>query len=234
VAKKKSLVCFGDFIEDNEKCDTCSENVDCFVEVYNKLNCFTLALNLGQCKQQLNCNNDPEKCGRVRDFLKFRENKKKCLGTLNQKSDECLLCQYLDECEIAEIFISNIGIDSEIIKNSIENELNEMRSVVDNCFGQFEFDDECYKDCDFALRCRKETGVVPGESCKYWRKEALKDLEIHFPCAMEDACSSYNTCLGILKNFHNKIISRQKKLKPFTTFQNLEEIRGSFKCSEDD
>lgn len=231
--KKKSLVCFGDFIEDNEKCDTCPSNIDCFGKVYGQLECFPLALDLGQCEKQADCSNDPEKCERIRLFLKTKE-RKSCIGQLNQKSDECLACELLNECEVAEILILNIGIDSETIKSNLVEEINQMKFVIDNCFGEFEFDNECYEDCDFALRCRREANILPGKTCKYWKKEHIKDLNSKFPCHLKDACSSYNTCVRMLKTYHEKIAKREQKLKPFKTFQNLEEMRKSLKWVKGD
>lgn len=221
--------CFGDFRLDKVECDMCEQNVDCFVRAFNKLSCFSLALVEGFCNVPSHeCHGEIVRCGSVR-FILDGMRKNECFSRVNQTSDKCLLCKDVRNCEIAQAIRANISLSVEQVNESIKAQLGEMGSLFDTCFRKYEFDEECHKNCDFLIQCRKESKVVPGVGCAYWDAKTEKDYENEIPCShvTYDKCLSSLTCKKILALIHEENKTIDDKMKIYKGFLSLDAIRDA-------
>ena len=218
--------CFGDFKLDKLECDTCSQNLDCFTRAFNKLPCFSSALLSGVCLySSALCDGDITRCNSVRFILRGMKNDN-CFMQVNQTDDKCLECQAVRFCEVAQAIKGNISLSVERVTESIKGQLKEMEISFDTCFKKYEFDEECHKNCDFLIQCRKESNILPGSKCKMWISGTEKNYDIVNPCDGIN-CLSVESCRELLLQIHEENRVIDDKMKVYRGFLTLDAIRDA-------
>ncbi len=239
MGKTETMKCFGDFTPNSEKCDKCEVNIDCFVKVYSSLECFRVALEdpQGECRGDRtagNCVEEKVKCSKIRSFL-FSQKAISCFGQFDQKSDTCLACHDFKRCEIFQIMIANLEISFQDIEDSIREQIQEFQTGDEQCFGKFDFEDECLISCDFLVHCRRESSVIPGVGCTYWKKVPEGNYEEENPCSLNDGsvtCPSMKTCVVLLEEIHVEGRKIDYKMRLYKGFLSLDEIREAAEISD--
>jgi len=247
-------MCFGDFTLSDKKCYSCSHNIDCFILAYSLEECFNLARNNDfSCSSLTVCSSEQSKiCTIARALLKKRSEKEyKCFGNIVQTSSECLLCKESENCEIYQALISDLSLDFNEINISFETQLRDITSGTNSCFGQFAFDKECETECDFLVRCRKKSNIIPAINCKFWPEVEMQDktgiykynpkdkvietkIPKSFSCVKNDVCLSKNNCTIIYTEILKNLLSRNKKSKIFSAFFALDSIRDLVEVDDEE
>jgi len=226
---KEVLDCFGDFTPGKEKCDTCEDNIECFLREYESISCFQQALNQKKCEKSLtsstvSCSTDEERkiCDSIRKIV-LAQQEKSCMGTVSQTSEECLLCDKVELCEYLQSLAGDLSLETKDIETSYKRDLEELSPSSGGCFGTFNFDEKCMKECDFIIRCRQESNILPDGLCRNFSNP--KENPIF--CETGKICPSYSsdTCLQIYLKLNKKLKKENEERKLFTGFSTVNQIR---------
>lgn len=163
-------------------CLTCKDNYDCFVSVMDGEICFirTSSPVCVECPT-----NGTVPCGNSEPFIRAcnlckritNERAGFCSGYAKAQIDNlgCFTCEKLSECEISELMLSNMASDRAYVAEDLNRKISYFRQVrkenpdnEDECFGDFRFDRSVCPECGYHIRCRMESGVIPGNRCKYF------------------------------------------------------------------
>ena len=229
-------ICFGHFVKgamfgiDNDtleknphKCLICPRAYECFFyqeESYgicSKERClshseycnyFESALTDGITSKEISLFN-VEVCNKMLEIKAMKE-KKECFSQPSSKP-ECIICPLFELCEIYEIARMNFSISINAIKDDIKNQIDCLKKE-SSCFGSYAFSEECRINCDWNVRCRIESNIIP-EKC-----ENFQDLEFLYtnidnkkepkePCSK---CMNLSLCLELIKELMKKRKGEEK------------------------
>lgn len=147
---------------------------------------------------------------------------------------KCLLCPdtILFDCEANEIQRSNPDKASYLAREKLQQQLNELDSGNDECFGNFTFEDQCWKECDFNVRCLRKSGILAGEDCTFFHEAGDgRDFEENF----EDSCFKclyIAECKKVAKEKTEKRKIEEKEKEVFGSFYSLDNIREKIMMEE--
>jgi len=227
--EKEVFSCFGDYTPGKEKCDTCEDNIECFLKEYESISCFQAALNQKGCEKSLtsstvSCSTDEERkiCDSVRKIV-LAQQEKSCMATVSQTSEECLLCDKVELCEHLQSLAGDLSLETKDIETSYNRDLEELSPNSGGCFGTFNFDEKCMKDCDFIIRCRQESNILPNELCKHFNSP--KENSVF--CGAGEICPSNSSgvCSQIYMKLDKKLQKENEERKLFTGFSTVSQIR---------
>lgn len=213
--------CFGSFDFSSEKCSTCSSsNIDCILISQQQELCFNNAIlgNLNLCKASTCPGDIRKKCTSTRYII---EKMKEMVCFSKPRIDnnvECLECKFLDECEAAELMRQNLDLTISKAEDLLKTQISEMLKEEGQCFGDFSFESACWDECQWALKCLKMSGIIPGKNCKYYNAETEK----------VNQCSRCN-----FKGFCERIVNSEREAKKmalestkiFRNFYDINKIR---------
>lgn len=102
-----------------------------------------------------------------------------------------------------------------------------MANSPEDCFGEFAFEDTCWNDCEFRIRCMIQSGIIKGEKCKFFPKVDPNILQATLPKleAFCETCIFLNFCKKELNEKIELIKKEWEEKKLFRTFFSLNEIR---------
>jgi len=210
-------ICFGNFDFIADKCTSCSGfNIDCLLKTSKQELCFSNAIqgDLTLCKSSACPENVRKKCTSARYILeKLKE--KSCFSSPEIKA-ECFECSLFDDCEAAELMKQNLNLTIDKSKELIKSQISEMLKEEGQCFGDFSFENACWEECQWSMRCLKLSGIIPGKKCKYHDKV--------FPPQCS-SCNFNNFCKEILTAEQEAEERAIESTKIYRNFYSVAEMR---------
>jgi len=209
--------CFGNFDFNSEKCAICSEfNIDCILKSLQGELCFSNAIqgdptlcNSSVCPKEIK-----KKCTSARYILEMTKIKA-CFSNPEIKT-ECFECNLFDDCEAAELMRQNLNLDISRAKDLIKTQISEMLKEEGQCFGDFSFEEACWNECQWTMRCLKMSGIIPGKKCKHY------DKDFGAQCA---SCKFNNFCKEIEIAEQEAEKKALESTKIFRSFYSVNEMR---------
>lgn len=211
--------CFGNFGFSAEKCATCFEhNVDCILVSLQSEMCFNNAIqmNLNLCKVSACPVEIRTKCNTARHILE-RIKTKPCFSKPKIKA-ECFDCDLFEECEIYELIRLNLNLTPNKAVSLLNRQISNMKNEEGQCFGDFSFDEVCWKECQWTVRCMKMSNIIPGQKCKHYSKIN----KFHPNC---DKCDFKKFCIELIISNQQEEKELRKSTKIFRSFYTISEIR---------
>ena len=217
-----------DFNLKDPKCQTCPENIACFINTKSSLE----GCRLNDPKHhEAYCNicqyDDRTLCLKIKEVQRQREDGCKHFGNpASQPSlEKCLICKedVFKSCEHTDLQFKNLGLSPSEVNQALENQLLELRTEDGKCFESFSFETACWEDCDYKVRCMRAGGIVPSEKCTYFPEEITLDRSI--TC---ENCNFSHICKEIYTLSLVEIKKEKEKKKLFQSFFSLGEIRNQF------
>lgn len=209
--------CFGSFNFDSEECAICSDhNIDCIIKSLQKELCFsnTIQGNPSLCNKSACPENIKNKCSSARYILdKMKE--KTCFSSPGIKV-ECFDCILFEDCEAAELMKQNLNLTMSKATSLLKSQISEMLKEEGQCFGDFSFEEACWNECQWSMRCLKMSGIIAGKNCKHYDKV--------FPpqCA---SCVFKKFCQGISWDEKETERLALESTKIFKNFYSVNEMR---------
>ena len=163
--------CYGNFNFNSEECAMCSDhNIDCILVSLRSEMCFSNAIqgDLTLCRSSACPETIKSKCTSAR-FILDKIKEKACFSTPGIKV-ECFECNLFDDCEAAELMKQNLNLTISRAKDLLKSQISEMLKEEGQCFGDFSFEEACWNECQWAMRCLKMSGIIAGKNCKYYDK----------------------------------------------------------------
>jgi len=143
-----------------------------------------------------------------------------------EKKEKCISCDLFSLCEIHDFMMRNPKMTIELTRQNIDKQLRELREEIGGCYGNFLFEKTCWEDCDFTIRCLKESGIIPGRDCGFFNidKGGLSE-ECNY-CLFSNSCKKEWEC------FQKELMEKREAKKMFITYFSLKEIRDEFLTEE--
>jgi len=210
------------------KCLDCNDHIKCFEDTIKKIpGCNLLAgepCTIGNCDYSIK-----RICYKVRTFYEQRKRICPTFGAKNEQLvEKCLMCpeETFSNCELAELQFFNFKLEPSELAGIVEEDLDEVKEEVGTCFRSFAFEKIC-NQCDFKLRCMRESGLRPNGECirfpKNFKKE--KKIDFHENCSK---CPMFNGCMESVTLALEKALKELEAKKMFNRFYTLGEIRNTF------
>ena len=207
--------CFGNFNFNSEQCAICSDfNIDCIIASLQSELCFSNAIqgDFGLCNSSACPENIKKKCTSAR-YILDKIKIKACFSNPEIKA-ECLECEFFDNCEAAELMKQNLNLTINKAKELIKTQISEMLKEEGQCFGDFSFEETCWNECQWSMRCLKMSGIIAGKNCKFYNKESGVTSTC-LKCNMKDFCE---------KIYLNELETERTALQATKIFRNFYSI----------
>jgi len=219
--------CFGTYDTSFEKdCVSCKEhNVECFITTMLKEACFQNAIHSEDLTCKNHCSaNIREKCEAVRWIL-TRVKEKACFGEEPVK-DDCLSCGLFNECEVAQLIRMNMNSSISEAELSLTEQIAEMKNEEGRCFGDFSFEKQCWEECQWTTRCRRESRVTGAPTCKFYDEENGADQHFCDKCYSKPECDFYH------KESLKEKEKEKEETKVFKSFFSITEMRETMEVKD--
>ena len=217
--------CFGSFNFNSEKCSTCSDNnLNCIITSLQQELCFANAIqgNLTLCKASSCPTQISEKCISAR-FILDKVKERVCFSEPSIKA-ECFDCKLFEDCEAAELMKQNFNLSIDKAKDLIKTQISEMMNEEGQCFGDFSFEEACWNECQWSIRCLKISGIIPGKRCKFYDKDKIHPF--NGPIATDCLhCSFVDFCNGIFEAKRKEEQLALESTKIFRNFYSVNQMR---------
>ena len=213
--------CYGNFNFNYEECAICSDhNIDCILISLRSEMCFSNAIqgDLTLCRSSTCPESIKKKCTSARYILdKIKE--RACFSTPGIKV-ECFECNLFDDCEAAELMKQNLSLTINRAKDLLKTQISEMLKEEGQCFGDFSFEEACWNECQWAMRCLKMSGIIAGKNCKHYQKD-----KVFHSSAQCSACNFKDFCQNILNSEKEAEEKALESTKIFRNFYSVNEMR---------
>ena len=228
---------------DPKTCLKCTENYNCIIELAKERDCGLFSSKNGPMIISTVCYNpttygctfDQQKiCQKVSQIIKCRINTCRNFGKPKENEIKgCIDCyrntnRVFQDCEIHEILLKDLELSFEEASRIVKREINKLESDPEDCFGQFAFEETCWQNCEFKIRCMMKSGIYKGKECKLF-----PDFSQHsnLPDSLEEFCPSciyYEDCFCEFEEIHEKTKRIFEEKKMFRNFFSLGQIREQF------
>jgi len=212
--------CFGSFNFNSEKCSTCSDNnLNCIIASLQQELCFANAIqgDLTLCKASSCPTQISEKCISAR-FILDKVKERVCFSEPSIKA-ECFDCKLFEDCEAAELMKQNFNLSIDKAKDLIKTQISEMMNEEGQCFGDFSFEEACWNECQWSIRCLKMSGIIPGKNCKFFDRD---QGAVTMDCLH---CNFVDYCNGILEARRKEEQLALESTKMFRNFYSVNQMR---------
>ena len=212
--------CFGSFNFSSETCSTCSsDNLNCIIISLQQELCFSNAIqgDLTLCKTSACPQKINDKCVSAR-FILDKVKEKACFSEPSIKP-ECFDCKIFEDCEAAELMKQNFNLSIDKAKDLIKTQISEMMNEEGQCFGDFSFEEACWNECQWSVRCLKMSGIQPGKNCKFFDRNqgAITMNCLH--------CNFMDFCNEILEAKRKEEQLALESTKMFRNFYSVNQMR---------
>jgi hypothetical protein len=220
----------------DKTCLTCPNNLDCIMELSKEKGCplYTTS-NLCNYSAIYPCSAEQRKiCSKITHILKERKLNCPNYGQPKKNNTEkCIKCLHgnsyiFENCEQSEVLIKNLSLTEEEARRILNRQINQLGKNEEDCFRNFNFEKDCWEECDFKIRCLSQTGVYPGKECTFFPKISNELIQIP---KMEDFCKNcifFQTCNPLFIEILEIIKKENEEKKQFRNFFSLNEMRTIF------
>ena len=212
--------CFGSFNFNSETCSACSnDNLNCIITSLQQELCFANAIqgDLTLCKASSCPAQISEKCISAR-FILDKVKERICFSEPSIKA-ECFDCKLFEDCEAAELMQSNFNLSIDKAKDLIKTQISEMMNEEGQCFGDFSFEEACWNECQWSIRCLKMSGIQTGKNCKFFDRDQGAVAMNCLHCRFVDFCN------GILEAKRKEEQLALESTKMFRNFYSVNQMR---------
>lgn len=222
-------------------CLVCPSKIECIFELARKLQCalfLTDGKDVCYSATAYSCSPDVrEICTKIKTLnaKKFHYACENFGAPKKNELRDCLKCckenvHVFEECEATELQFKNLELSIEDAKRMINRELNKLSTTENDCYNEgFAFEDTCWNDCEFKLRCLPKSGVYPGKECRFYPDTKNLNLNNAEKPKLEEFCANcifLKECNELLTRNIEVLKKEWEEKKLYRTFFSLTEIRS--------